>query len=173
MKVNDILSAVAQDYVRGNKYKVILTPPKALAKYDNDIMQVINKNCNSVNFPGTDILTFDWASKSAPIVLPYQRSYNPIVMNFYMDGNGYVRQFFEDWIDVIWNPETYNMNYLSEYSTEMKLQLLDQQNTAVRTWHMTSIWPMKIDDLPMAYSDGEVAKMTVTMTYNIYEMNGK
>jgi len=172
MNVNEIRKQINQDFLRNNRYKVTLVPPAALiAKYTNKEMDLINKNCASVNIPGSDMATFDYANKSAPIVLPYQRTYNPLVLTFYNDAAGVVRRFFENWFDIVWNPETYDMNYLSDYSVTFNIELLDTKNKPVLTFNINNAWPMKIDDIPVAFADGEIQKVTATLTYNIYKIH--
>jgi len=171
MNVNKIVSLANNDFLRSNRYKLLLVAPPALqGKYNNSVMDLINSNCNTINIPGTDIATFDWANKSAPIKLPYQRVYNPLVLTFYNDSEGIVRQFFEDWINLMWNPETYDFNYRDEYGVEFTMELLDMKNDKKLVFTVDHAWPMKIDDIPLAYADSEIQKVTATITYNIYKL---
>lgn len=169
MKVNEMIALANKDFLRGNRYKITISPPGALSKYNSSIKMICD-NCNTIDLPGTDISTYEFASKGAPILMPYQRSYNPVVAGFYVDSGGLVRQFFEDWIDLIWDPENFNMNYLSEYGVNIIIESLNAQNETILTYNLNHAWPLKIDNIPVSYADSEVQKCTITFAYNIYKL---
>ena len=170
MKTDKMIALANADFLRGNRYRLTMNVPSALhSTYAGD-MQMICENCNSIDLPGTDIATYEYASKGAPINLPYQRTYNPIVANFYVDAKGTVRKFFEDWIDVIWNPENYNMNYLDDFSVDLVIESLNTKNEVILTYNINHAWPLKIDNIPVSYADSEIQKCTATLTYNTYKL---
>lgn len=174
MNVEQIRALANNGYLKANRYKLKMALPSSSTlgrKYTNEAMELINSNCNSVNLPGTDISTFEWSSKSAPIKLPYQRTYNPLVLSFYVDKDNLVRQFFEDWINIIWNPETYDFNFLDEYSITLTIEVLNDKNETISTYVVDHCYPLKIDDISVSYADGELQKCTATLTYNTYKLS--
>ena len=106
----------------------------------------------SVTMPGKNITT-----------TPNDNAYGPsyemangisfaeeIEVTFILDQDHRIRQFFNDWQDVIVNPGNYDLNYYDDYVGTMGIYQLDQNNEAASAIQVQDVFPKSVG--PISYS---------------------
>lgn len=83
--------------------------------------QKIANYCTQVTVPSSGLTTHELRiGGSAAYNVPYDRKFNPLILQFYIDG-GYsddgaiVLKAFQGWMDYVYNPRTRAMNYYRDY----------------------------------------------------------
>ena len=73
--------------------------------------------CSKVNIPEKNIQFGLYRHYGATFPFPQKMQYGTLTTTFYCDGVMEVKNFFDQWQNLIWNPMTGNFNYYNEYTS--------------------------------------------------------
>jgi hypothetical protein len=107
----------------------------------------------SVSWQGYD---FKFATK---------HTYTPIEVEFNVDRNANIRKIFENWFNLIHNPETNRWAPLEDYMVDQTVMLLDYDGAPVMEYKLHHAWPSVLGPVTLDYSSTETAIFSVTFTY--------
>jgi hypothetical protein len=89
-----------------------------------------------------------------------------IDMTFLVDKDMYIKAFFDTWMHNIVYPNTFNVNYLENYATDIIIKQLDEQDNIKYQVTLISAFPKSISPLTLDYSaTNQVHKMSVSFAY--------
>ena len=141
--------------------------------------------CSETSLPGSTLATHDKTSDYAGVTekFAYRRIYDETIdMNFYVDKNYNVIEFFEGWIDYISGigrtgrrsdykntPIGYRMSYPKEYKTNIYLTKFekDQQNRSL-AYTFVDAFPITINSSPVSYNASDIMRFNVSFSYVRY-----
>ena len=73
--------------------------------------------CNKVQIPEKNIQFGLYRHYGATFPFPTAVQYGTLTTTFYADGIMEIKNFFDQWQNLIWNPMTGNLNYYNEYTS--------------------------------------------------------
>lgn len=84
----------------------------------------VNLLCTAVNLPGKQIATYDRLIGNKTEKVAYRNLYGEVNMTFLLLNDYGIRNYFEEWSNLIVNPDTYEPGYKSEYVSQIKIEQL-------------------------------------------------
>ena len=168
--LNDFIAQVKTvGMARTNRFNVILTPPQALSQIGANGLKNILIFCDQVQIPGLNLATVQNRSFGEFREIPYEKLYGDIQLSFYVDNNLTVKGLFDDWMDLIQNPNTRTFEYYDKYITDMQIEVEDLDNRIRYRTYVYEAYPKTISPIQLDYSSKDVMKMQVTMQYKYYK----
>jgi hypothetical protein len=150
---------------RTNRYAVLFTPPSGVSPAS---LQKIMLFCDQVQLPGANFSTVQNRTFGEFREVPYERIYDNITMSFYVDTEMKVKELFDNWQNVIANPQTRTYNYYNNYITNMVIEVQDlNDNTryAVTLWEC---YPKTVGSIQLDYNSKDVMKISIGMQYKYW-----
>jgi hypothetical protein len=156
---------------RNNRFEVIIAKPRSLS------FSPYNEKLISLYVEQTSIPLLNIAVKSQKIFGPsYQRPFaseyggEGISLNFHVDRNMSVRDFFEEWMHVIVNRDNYTIGYQDEYATTINIRQLDEQDNVTYEVELLEAFPrnMNLMDLNHA-SSNQTHRLNVLFAYRYWQ----
>ena len=109
----------------------------------------------------TQIRTFGEVRES-----PYERIFDTLQLNFYVDSSLIVKQLFDAWIETIQDPVTRKFNYYSKYiSPVIKINVLDRKSKKRYSVSLFECYPKAIGVIQLDQAGKDVMKLNITMIY--------
>jgi len=109
-------------------------------------------SCESITLPGKSIATQQIKMHGPVHDIPYEASFaGDLDVTFKLSGDLFERNYFETWQDKVINPNTNNLNYMSEYALGMEITQLDMEDNPVYRCVIEDVWPKTI--APVALGD--------------------
>lgn len=156
---------------RNNRFEVIIALPSGLnsSRY--------NQRLISLYVEQTSIPMFNIAVKSQKIFGPsYQRPFaseyggEGISLNFHVDRNMSVRNFFEDWMHVIVNRNTYTIGYQEEYATTINIRQLDEQDNITYEVELIEAFPRNMNLMDLNHgASNQTHRLNVLFAYRYWQ----
>ena len=130
-------------FARTNRFEVMIIPPLALSA----VGDLPSLYCETASLPMLNINT-----KSHKIFGPaYQR---PMTSDyggegrsfvFHVDRDMVVRKYFEDWMHLIVDPNTFGVSFQEEYITSILIRQLDEQNNVTHDIELLEAFPKSMN----------------------------
>lgn len=111
------------DLLRPNYFELIIEPPKKLSNIDTTIFKYL---VVSTDFPFETIVAKQYVTLSRKHNIAGDVDYDPFTINFLLDSQGKLLDFFERWKKLIINDEN-KMGYYNDYIGNMRIRMLDRK----------------------------------------------
>jgi hypothetical protein len=161
---------------RANRYEVIINPPTALG---------ININtpfiASSVQVPThiTEYYQDTMAPSGSYLDIPIKRQFDQMFkIDFIVDYNWNIRQFFENWVDLIFNRQTGEtrnsvmVNYYDNIVGTIIINALDQNGDISKTITLYDAWPGTIMPAMMSNDiQNNYLTLQIDMNYRNYDLS--
>ncbi len=142
-----------------NRYSVAITGPAGLASYD------VNMMCESVSFPGQNLRTTTDDVRQGPTrEIAHGVIYAPINLRFISTSGQPERKFFEDWQEMVFDRDSWQVNYYDTYVGSMILRSLDSADGAPYSVYIYEAWPKTIGPQEFSYASNN-AYQTVSVEF--------
>jgi len=131
--------------------------------------------CESCSLPGRQIQTLDkqHLNYRQSVKTPQGYFNEDVSFVFHLTNDYHMKKLFDRWLDLIVNPETYQVGYKKEYVTDVTIQQLNQQNIPVYGIKLKNAFPVTVNTIELNNgSSGSTQKLNVTLTYEDYETEG-
>ena len=160
---SDALGGLAKTW----KYGVQIIPPSGMSNSAADNIEFL---AASATFPGKSFGTTEHRTYGITRTLPYEQTYEPIDIVFWNTNDFSPKRFWDDWLNLISNPNTYNMTYyknmigriiLSHYSDDTEVP------TGAGNYSCTlfEAYPTSISTIDVGWENSEIMKFTVSIRY--------
>ena len=157
-------------YAAPNRFEVMITPPKAFDTAET--ARRISLRCETINLPGRNL-------NSSPDTLVYGPTREvvdgityaeDITMTFQASSEMDERVFFEEWQELAFNKQTWNVGYYNDYVRTVEIYLLDRQDQRRYGIKLIEAFPKTIGgtDLSQA-TNNEIIKTTVSFAFRYWE----
>lgn len=179
--LNEFISTVRQDGIaRQNRFWIQIDIPRNLYGASGAIfkngggrssIEKLHLLCKSVNLNGVQVASTPVRLTGETHEVPWGRTFSPSTMMFYVDKNFIVRQFFEDWISTIQNPESRELAYRSEYTTTVTINILDRTEDGPRykiTLH--DVFPKSVGNLMLDQEVPSIMILDVLLDFRYYRV---
>jgi len=173
--LNEFIANVKQGMARANHFTVELLLPEKLIKLSpiREKLPVIQMFCDQTQIPGVSFGTSQVRSYGEFKEVPYEKLWEPITMNFYVDKELYVKDLFDKWIDLVQDPYSRSFSYPNDYvSSAMNIITEDIESKARYKTTLYRCYPKSIAPIQLDYSSKDVMKLQVTFAYQ-YAINGQ
>jgi hypothetical protein len=100
--------------------------------------------------------------------MPYDRTFEPVTLDFYVDSAMIVKDFFDKWMDCVINPGSRTTNYYDEYVTYLTLTVLDPNNQQTHSTILYEAYPKTIQPIRLDNANRDVMKLAVTFNYKYH-----
>lgn len=171
--ISQLLSNAAKEsggYARPNNFQVEITRPKILAMEDKWLRR-LSMNCFASTIPGTTFTTMSEEMGGAPrIITPVSPEFMELPLNFMLSDDMMELAFFEAWHDKIIDKKTGNLEYQSEYATDVIIKKLTRQSGQKITgqWRLMDAWPSSVGDVQLSFDmQNQIAYLPVTIVYRV------
>jgi len=168
--LNDILSEFHSDngYAIPNRFEVLITRPGGSA---NDARKV-SLRCETVLLPGRNLNTVTDGMPYGPTreVVDGVTYAEDISMTFQASSGLDERVFFEEWQELAFNKQTWNVGYYNDYVSTVEIYLLDRQDQRRYGIKLIEAFPKTIGgtDLSQA-ANNEIIKTSVSFSFRYWE----
>ena len=155
---------------------VIISPFEANRDISSD--RFVSFRVVNLTFPGKNIRTVTNETVYGPTYemaqgLTYAES---VSMNFYLSAEHRERQYFLNWIDFIYKPDTYNLEYYDNYNRTVDLYQLNKQDERIAGIRLRRCYPKTLGAVEYAQDNSEVGQINVELAFQEHVMingNGK
>ena len=88
-----------------------------------------------------------------------------ISMNFYLSSEHFERTYFMNWMDMIYKPESYNLEYYDNYKRNIEIFQLDKNENRTAGVKLTECYPKTIGAIEYAQSSTEVGQISIEFVF--------
>lgn len=134
--------------------------------------------CEKAEFPGKSVATVDDAGGGGPTLkLPYDITYNDIILSVICSEDMAERKYFENWMNTIVIPSgrsgglvQYHQNFAR--GSSMRVDQLNERGVSLISWTMRDIYPIAITPMNAIWEElNTYQRFEVTLTYRFYQIN--
>lgn len=176
--VDELLGTITlgRGVARNNQYRVIISPPilqdltgVASLAFDMFAMKTIDTLCDSVTMPGRNISTTEYTVGAQTLKTPYTFINSEVSASFILTNDGLVREFFEAWMNNIFDPKNYVAYYKEQYTSDIIISQVDQNGIPVYTVKLENAYPTNINEYTLSNAEENSAtRIEVTFAYDNY-----
>ena len=149
---------------------VIISPFQANRDISSDrftSFRVVN-----LTFPGKNIRTVTNETVYGPTYemaqgLTYAES---VSMNFYLSAEHRERQYFLNWIDYIYKPDSYDLEYYDNYNRTVDLFQLNKKDERIAGIRLRRCYPKTLGAIEYAQDNGEIGQINVELAFQEHVM---
>ncbi len=172
-KLNEFIGNVKLGLAKTTHFEVVIArPPALLGEPINSNIRKIFMFCDQAQLPGVSYSTNQVRSYGEFKEVPYEKLYEQINLNFYVDSDFMVKDFFDSWMNAIQNPTTRDFNYATTYmSPTIDIIVQDAQDIARYSCTLYNAYPKAISAVQLDYASKDVMKLQVTIAYQ-YAVSG-
>lgn len=169
LKLREFIGQVKNGGVaKSNQYFIEITPPPAIGQSDpfKSNLNMISLFCDKTEIPGVTIESAPVRSYGESRESAYGKIYDQVQLTFYVDANFIVKEFFDTWINAVFDTETRHIGYPAQYTADtLKIYVQDSQNESRYTVTLHKVWPKNIGSIEIGYATSGVMKLNVTLAY--------
>ena len=173
---------------QANRFNIIFKPPQmSLINLDpsNLIANALGGNfslkdlindprdismlCQTATIPGRQITTFETSDRDAARKIPYGYMDMEVNCTFLLTEDYYMKTIFDNWMQVVFNTDSYHPNYKDKFVTDVRIQQLNKKNRPIYGVVLEKAYPVSISDIILDNSAGGANGFTITFAYNKWE----
>lgn len=168
-EINEFISLVrTEGLARSNRFIVYIYPPFSMTSQSFDTK--LSFYCESVSLPGMNLLTNPVTTYGEQREVVYNRSYEPVNLEFMLDQNMDIKRYFDDWQNKIIHPVSRMVNYYQNYIGTIEIYQLgsegnEQTKYAVR---LHEAYPKSIAPISYNYDAKGISKLSVSIEYKYW-----
>jgi hypothetical protein len=98
-----------------------------------------------------------------------KRSYDTWNVSFNVDKDAVIRRYYNNWLNMMLNPETNVLASPIQYQTSQFVTLLGLDQTEKMTYELVYAWPSSVAEVSLDYANSDYAQFDVTFTYQFYK----
>ena len=149
-----------------NRFEVIIKSPKETGNSGSDNRHTSFKVVSAV-MPGKNLRTVTNENVYGPTFEMAQGvTYaETISMNFYLSSEHFERTYFMNWMDMIYKPESYNLEYYDNYKRNIEIYQLNKNEQRTAGITLTECYPKTIGAIEYAQSSADVGQINVEFVF--------
>ena len=161
---NFITDIHTKEVARQNKFRVEVWGPGGATGPDLDL------RCESISFPGTNVRSVPDTLRYGPAREQGQgMTYGPFSATFICSPDLREKMWFEAWQLLIVNHNTWQPNYYDDYTGEIKIYQLDNQNNDTYNIRVIEAYPKTISPQDLSWSSNDSYQtVQVEFTYRYW-----
>lgn len=164
--IDQFKAAFDTGIARANRYKVILSDGRG---------EILNILCDSVTWPGRQILTSERFVNMKAKMMPYGFGQEDLNISFVMANDWYPWEYLNDWQNQIVNNigslRNYSLNYSSEFVRDFTIQHLDKNNGIKKQVRIKEAFPSSLNALELGNgNENDVMRISASFSYHNWEI---
>ncbi len=171
--LNEFISAVKTGGIaKASKFEVLISKPNVVRNltYRNDTeWKKMLMFCNQATLPGMNYTTTQSRTFGEFREIPYERTFDPLTLDFYCDQQMWIKGFFDEWMSRIQDNVTREYSYYNDYTVDIQVNVLDRSNNSVYGIQLYECYPKTMNQIQLDYSSNEVMRLSVTMQYRYWK----
>jgi hypothetical protein len=170
MELIDFIAAIkTRNLARANKYSVELTFPTGSKEYSvSDPSHLTTLFCSSVSIPGLNISTAPYKTIGEDREFPYDRTFEPIQTNFYLDAQLTIFEMFKNWLYLIINPITKSIGFYDDYVKDFVINIISVDGNIQQVITIHEAYPKSIGELNLSSDSNEILTLNVAWQYKYW-----
>ena len=175
---NEFMSSVEEmgGLSRRNRYSMSITPPTSSSfsvpqgKIDFLAMSVL--------LPSKQFATNENRMYGFSKNIPYDVTYEPILVTFLNPNDWSTRKFWDEWLDYIQNPSSFNMQYYSKCTGTVEISVYDEEHTVLNpsqaryTAVLQEAWPERMSAYALGYENSDLGNFEISIRYKQWYEKG-
>jgi len=191
MSIDNLKSIISKrgGLAKTNRFQIVFTPPQGsllgakgligaltsgggLKSMINDPRD-ISLLCENVTIPGRQITTLDYQADKQPVKIPYSFINEDVTCSFLLTNDYYMKTMFDDWLEQVFNTETYRAKFKKDFTSDVVIQQLNEKNIPVYGVRLENAFPTTVAGITLDNnSESAVQKINVTFSYDNYVPEG-
>ena len=172
-QIDDFKANLIGGGYRTNQFRVTITPPPGIA-IGLDVRRT-SFLCKSTSLPSIDLgqITLTYRGRSIKIAGDRDTT-GTWDTTFYMDADMMIMNALQRWSNGINDFDTNTgVSSLSDYSTDLTAEMIDRDDTVLKTYIFKNAWPKTITSPAMdAEGENAIGKFDCTWKYQNYSLSG-
>ena len=164
--LQDFVAEMQKGVARSNRYFVVM--PNQNNSDNTTGNRLLGLYCENTQIPGSTILTTPSKIFGESREMPYERSYEPINMSFYVDSDFRVKEYFDSWHEAIFDPYTRSGQYYDDYVRNIEIWVHNVEDRRTYALTLFECYPKAVSAIQMDYGSKELMKLQVTMQYKYW-----
>ena len=144
-----------------NRYVVVIPDLEGEGRY-------LSMFCSSVQLPGLTALTTPARHFGEITEMPYEISYAPITMEYYVDPEYKVKEFFDKWMFEMFDPATRTQGYYEDYKKDVDIFVYNKAENYAYKVTLYECYVKDIAAMQKSYADNQFARMSVTIQFKYW-----
>ena len=129
--------------------------------------------CESCTLPGRAITTMEKQNVKQAVKVPYSFVNEDVTFTFILTGDYYMRKMFDNWLELVFDTNKYEMCYPDTYTTDIRIAQLNKQNIPVYTVKLEKAYPTAINAISLDNTaENSIQKVSVNVTYENFVVEG-
>jgi len=172
---NEFMSSVEEmgGLSRRNRYSMSIIPPTTFSVPTGKI-DFLALSCllPSKQFATTENRIYGFSKN-----IPYDVTYEPILITFLNPNDWSTRKFWDEWLDYIQNPSSFNMTYYSQCTGTVEISVYDEEDTSLSdkpryTVVLQEAWPERMSAYALGYENSDFGNFEVSLRYKQWYEKG-
>lgn len=154
---------------RPNRFEVMIIPPAALSQYGG----LVSLLCEQATLPMLTVGVKPFKIHNTPA---YQRPVNieyggeGVSFVFHLDGDMLAKRFFDDWMHLIGDKDSYAVNYQENYATSIYIAQLNELEQITYEVELTEAFPRNLNLITLDNTaQNQTHRLTVLFNYRIWK----
>lgn len=152
-----------KNLARSNRYEVEIMSPNG-ASSD---MRIVSMLAEDVMFPGlligTKPLRINNATHQRASFIDHMG--DSLTITFFCDTDWSAKNVFSDWMELIVNPYTREVNYPSDYYGELNIYSLNEKDERIEGWNIMETFPRAIAPIQASATNAQPLRLPVSFAY--------
>ena len=163
-----------------NKYSLSITPPSSMSSSVGS--GKIDFLALSVLMPSKQFSTTEQRIYGINKTVPYETSYEPILLTMLNPNDWSTRKFWDEWLDHIHNPGSKNVRYYKSMIGQVEIAVYDEKagdgtdvinpNHARYTAILEEAWPERISAYALGYDNSDWGNFEISVRYKRWHEKG-
>jgi hypothetical protein len=165
--LKEFISNVRDGMAKSAHFAVMVNLPSAMAienLFKNKIAKVM-LFCEQAALPGISLGTSPVRSFGEFKEVPYEKLYEPITLNFYVDKDMIVKYMFDIWMDRIQDTQTRIHTWPKKYKSRIDIFTYDTNNNRKYRVRLNEAYPKAVSAIQLDYNSKDVMRIQVQFSY--------
>jgi hypothetical protein len=153
---------------RNSRFVVYITPPiRLMSKYPDEKLRFF---CDTASLPGLNFLSNPIQTYGEQREVVYNRSFEPVNLEFMLDTRMEIKKFFDDWQALIIDPVSRIVSYYEEYIGTIEIYQLDSSNGETTRYvaRLHEAFPKSVAAISYTSSGKDISKLSVSIEYKYW-----
>lgn len=164
---------------RTNRFQVVIPVPRKAISTDNPILGIagavagsinLSLMCHSAALPGKRLATTEIKYNADTLRMPYTQVYEPMPMSFKVSQTMTEKRILDAWVNNIYDPRAHEMSYYDDYTTDIVVTQLTNNDLPVATYILKDAYPMEVNSIELNHDDKNTYnRLNVLFSYKRFE----
>lgn len=125
-------------------------------------------SARTASLPGVTREEYEVPFKNARFYICGKTGFETMDFTFMENESGNVRQTFEEWNNLLYNPADGTQKPPAEYKKDITIHLLSTEGEKTQTYKLIGCWPQNIPNTELTYDSNDPLMITITMRFDYY-----